>query len=178
MNIFDPPLDVGTLRRKATMHDEEMQTLDRLVKIIAPALVVESGTEFGGSAALMARYVPVITIDRAPVPDPGVFSGLPVKQIIGKVPDILDEKIAPEVKGKRWIYFHDSNHSPEFVDAEFRWAVAHGASAFLWHDFAHCRMPEFVERLNERQFYPIRTCSPESSPDWKSFTGIGLCWIR
>jgi cephalosporin hydroxylase len=86
-----------------------------IIERTQPAVIVETGSGDGGSAAWFADYAEVISIDLVPMeqPDPRV-SWLRGSSISSDIADLVYER----VRGRRCLVSLDSNHTAEHVSAE------------------------------------------------------------
>lgn len=125
------------LPMEIAMRPEEQRGLDLFVHLTMPEIIVQTGTWKGGSAWILSEHAPVVAIDHDPIVEINDFAKrpFPVRFLECHSPDQL-EMAAPLVKGKRWLFFHDSVHFRRQLLAELSWARAHGAYAALWHDVA------------------------------------------
>ena len=204
MNLFEPCNELVI----ANMAPEETRALDVLTHLLAPELVVETGTWRGESAFNFSLHAPVITMDNGSggvKPDLALLRGRPIELVHGTTPGDLPS-LDSQVKGKRWIFLHDSEHYGDILVAEAEWAFSRGALCVLWHDFgmidtmpasAHRpSMPQGARLLRERGHPLIRLqdCGLEEfryytgveatfvlsakgdATNW--YTGIGLAWPK
>jgi hypothetical protein len=176
---------------KVAMRLEEQQGLDVLVHLLMPDLVVECGVWHGGSTWILSEHVPVVAIDHALLKERAVFEGRPITFIEAEAPHQLDVAL-PYVKGKRWLYFHDSLHFREQLLAELDWARRSGAIAAVWHDAGldegWCNPKErMLAALGELQAAGFRATRLQhfgldevvmgKVPEPECWTGLGLIWF-
>lgn len=200
MNLFEPCPDI--LRYRPGMDQREIVGLDLALHIIAPSLVVETGTFEGESARFFSRHARVITMDNGyDGAEPPDFSGFPsILQIRGESPADLD-LFLPHIRPyDRWMLFHDSHHTADVLDAEVSWAFSHGALVAIWHDSAQRQtnvtgpkpresnrptwkeagtMLDGLKRLQRKGHTAYRlqdlTRGQESERLW---TGLGIAWPK
>ena len=185
MNLLQPcsPAMPGP---RAEMREEEAQTLDILLHLVKPELVVECGTLRGGSACIFARHAEVVTFDPAPQVEGNAFGGKPITQIIGSAPHELNKLerfvLATGIGFRRWMFFHDSVHKAQFLIDELTWAFANGAFCAAWHDVALDDMLDAIPRLNQMGHVAFRVQdfgkeqASWSDPPPTIWQGIGFCW--
>lgn len=173
MNLFHacyPPMPGN----EALMHIDEARALDLIMHMVQPELVVDCGTNKGGSAAIFARHARVITIDKAPHPSAAAsFIGKPITQVIGESPGILNT--IEHMLSRRWMYFHDSHHVKDLLMAEVTWAFDHGAVAAVWHDVAWADMLDAMPLLRMNGHLPFRMMELPDK-DGHMTQGLGFCW--
>lgn len=171
MNLFQP-CEPAMPGNPALMHEGEARGLDLILHLVQPDLVVDCGTNRGGSAAIFARHAKVITIDKAPHESAEAsFAGKPIVQIIGTSPDVLKD-VEPHLFG-RWMYFHDSHHVASLLLAELAWAFDHGAVCACWHDVAWADMLDAMPVLQAMGHRPFRLMKLKDETQ-----GLGFCWRK
>lgn len=173
------------------MRQEEMDGLDLLVHLIDPDVVVEVGTNYGGSAWILSEHVPVVTVDHDPKHIPELFKDRPVTFLKGNSPEALD-RVAPYIAEKRWLFFHDSGHNKQQLLAELAWAEKRGAVAAVWHDsalFEPCAedvgsmlqalasLQKEGYRARRMQHFGVEEMIGYGLPAPDCFTGLGFTWF-
>lgn len=191
MNLFEPCRPV----RCDQMRPEEADGLDVLLHILRPEVVVETGTLHGGSAKCFSRHARVITVDPAPDVSPGQLVGdpFPITMKRGRSPEDLSAIVLPELEGVgRWLFFHDSEHYADQLEAEVHWAFAHGALAAVWHDVGlrwhgweqRGTMLDGLRKLQEKGYAAERLQHfGLDETNWEIrqphiWTGIGMAWPK
>ncbi len=185
MNIFEPCPNLVL----ANMAPEETKALDVLVHILQPELAVETGTWRGESAANFSLHCPVVSMDNGSggvKPDLELLRGRPVELVSGTTPrdlSLLDGR----VRGKRWIFLHDSEHYGDILVAEAEWAFSRGALCVLWHDYGMVdtmptsshrpSMPKGAEMLRERGHTVVRLLDC-GVPEFRYYTGVERTFVK
>lgn len=191
MNLFAPCCKPDVV----LMHPEEAAALDVLVHFLMPDVIVETGTHRGHSSFFLARHCPVVTMDRESLVEDR-FRSPEVTYLLGTSPGDLD-LFLEHVRGKRWVFFHDSHHVATCLVAETWWAFSNGAAAVLWHDAGlnelehplggcqeHGGMNEGLRRLQVEGYRAEKVLDmgcPEVN--WKPgqpfrYSGIGIAWPK